>query len=72
MTPSLFAVLISLGIPLMGVIVWSIRQEGRINAHDTLFVERKERAEEITDDIKARLVRIEAKLDRANGHSATQ
>ena len=37
-------------------LVWAIRQEGRINAHDQLFVEREklasERHEEVLDELR--------------------
>ena len=47
----------------VGVVGWAIRQEGRINAHDSLFEEREKQAVERHDDIKDRLTRIESKLD---------
>ncbi len=46
-----------------GVIVWGVRQEGRLNGHDRLFEERKDQADERHDDIQERLVRIEDKQD---------
>ena len=45
------------------IIGWGIRQEGRINGHDKLFEEREKQAVERHEDLKDRLVRIEAKLD---------
>lgn len=54
------------GMAISGV-VWGVRLEGRINGHDTLFVEREKRVEERHDDICRRLDRIEAKLDRRGG-----
>ena len=44
-------------------IVWAVRLEGRVNSHDTLFVERQSQQVERDSDIKNRLVRIENKLD---------
>lgn len=46
-----------------GVLGWAIRQEGRINGHDKLFIEREKQADDRHDDIKARLVRIETGID---------
>lgn len=40
----------------VGMLVWAVRLEGRINNHDILLVERKEAIEQ-------RLQRIEEKLD---------
>ena len=48
-------------------VVWAVRQEGRINAHDQLFVTREKVADERHEDLKERLERIERKLDKANG-----
>jgi hypothetical protein len=51
-------------LPASAVGIWSIRQEGRINAHDVMFAERQRNMDERWDEVKARLVRIEAKLDQ--------
>lgn len=68
------AAFLGLGTVLTGVTIWSIRQEGRINEHDRIFDEREkqnkaqqERASERHEDVKARLSRIESKLDNLNG-----
>lgn len=53
-----------LGMALAGLI-WGVRLEGRVNAHDQLFEERKQLANERHEDVKDRLERIEQKLDRA-------
>lgn len=70
----LIATLLTLGGSVVGVVVWSIRQEGRINGHDRLFEERKAQDtirqsmhDDRHKDIKDRLERIERKLDRLNG-----
>ena len=58
-----------------GVGVWSLRQEGRINGHDSMFAEREKlitsqiyhlqaTAIQRHEDTQNRLDRIEAKLDR--------
>ena len=49
-------------------IVWGVRQEGRINSHDTLFVEREKQQKARDEDIIQRLERIERKQDASNGH----
>ena len=51
----------------VGALIWSIRQEGRINKHDTLFEERDKQASDRHQEIVARLERIERKQDAANG-----
>lgn len=50
----------------VGAIVWFVRLEGRINGHDTLFTEREKLSESQHEELKDRLVRIEAKLDKLN------
>lgn len=57
------AVLTALGLPGAAAIVWSIRQEGRINGHDTLFEEREKSQSREYSTIVARLDRIESKVD---------
>lgn len=66
-------VLSQLPIVLAGVggVVWAVRLEGRVNIQDKLFVEREKqltaRQEADTErhtDLKDRLVRIEAGIDR--------
>lgn len=59
----MFETLVGYAVMIAGVVVWSIRQEGRINAHDKIFEERAAQAIERHEDLKARLVRIETKLD---------
>ena len=59
------------------LVVWSIRQEGRINGHDRLFLIKDEanenmalvlaaQARERHESLQSRLVRIETKLDTLN------
>lgn len=59
----------------VGIATWSLRQEGRINGHDSMFEERKDQlasqmfhihasAVQRHEDTQNRLDRIEAKLDR--------
>jgi len=52
---------------IIGAVVWGVRQEGRINGHDTLFVEREKQQAARDDEIIRRLERIERKQDAANG-----
>ena len=54
-----------LGLAFLGAVVEVVRLEGRLNAHDTLFIEREKLAAvqhlELTDWLK----RVEEKLDRS-------
>jgi len=52
---------------IVATVVWGVRQEGRINGHDTLFVEREKQQAARDDEIIRRLERIERKQDAANG-----
>lgn len=61
---------VALGLACVSGVVWAVRQEGRLNKHETLFIERQKSQDERDTDIKDRLVRIEQKLDRQNGTSA--
>lgn len=45
--------------------VWLIRLEGRVNSHDTLFVEREKLVTTQHQTLVDRLVRIETKLDQS-------
>lgn len=58
------------GVTFLSGVIWAVRQEGRINAHDQLFITREKMADERHEDLKERLVRIEQKLDRSNGKFA--
>ena len=49
-------------------VVWGVRQEGRINSHDTLFIEREKQQKARDEDIIQRLERIERKQDTSNGN----
>lgn len=51
----------------LGGVIWAVRLEGRVNDHDTLFVEREKQTNQLHDDVKQRLIRIERKLDGMNG-----
>lgn len=62
--------IVALGLALLGVIVWSVRQEGRINGHDELFKSqdkldgvKQTLADERHQDLKERLSRIEKKIE---------
>lgn len=48
-----------------GIVVWSVRQEGRINGHDKLFEEREKQTDDRYEELKQRLTRIETKLDHS-------
>lgn len=55
----------------LGVVVWGVRQEGRINVHDTLFKTQEKTADERHTDLKDRLERIETKLDSLHAGPST-
>ena len=69
--------IITVGLTAVAAIIWSIRQEGRLNTHDKLF-EAKDRLaqaqEKLIDerhrDTRDRLVRIETKLDTMSSKPA--
>lgn len=65
------AVLVTSITTTLGIVVWGVRQEGRINGHDTLFMTQEKTADERHTDLKDRLERIETKLDSLNGGPAT-
>lgn len=58
----------TVSLALVGAVVWAVRIEGRVNGHQTLFEEREKQFEDRHTEIQARLIRIEQKLDRENGH----
>jgi len=60
--------LLTLGVTFVGAVVWAVRIEGRVNAQEKLTEEREKHLDERHEEITARLVRIENKLD-ANGRS---
>lgn len=54
-------------IAFVGVVVWAVRLEGRVNAHDRAHEEHKQRHEELRSD----LTYIRERIDRAlNGRGA--
>lgn len=59
-------VLTQLPIVLAGVggVVWAVRLEGRVNTQDKLFIEREKQSIERHGDLKDRLERIEAGIDK--------
>jgi hypothetical protein len=52
----------------IGGVVWNVRLEGRVNGHDSLFIEREKQHNDRYEEIIRRLDRIEKKQDDANGH----
>lgn len=60
----------TLSLAAVGAVVWAVRIEGRVNGHQTLFEEREKQFEDRHEEIQARLIRIEQKLDRDNGQRA--
>lgn len=57
----------TLSLAAVGGVIWAVRIEGRVNGHQTLFEEREKQFEDRHEEIQARLIRIEQKLDRDNG-----
>ena len=66
-------VLVTVGLAVVGAIVEVVRLEGRLNSHDTLFIEREKLVYAQHNELKDRLERIEKKLDESlklNGSGA--
>ena len=57
------------GVTALSGLIWAIRQEGRINAHDALFVEREKQAELRHQMVKDALDRIERKMEVEKSHN---
>ncbi len=56
---------VTIGLAIVGALVWAVRQEGRVNNHDTLHQEHVKRAEEIRSESARRSDAIRAEsLDR--------
>ena len=67
-----YGILLALVFAGIGAVVEVVRLEGRLNGHDTLFVEREKLTDAQHSDLTDRLERIERKLDeslRLNGSS---
>lgn len=65
--------LVAIGLAAVGAVVEVVRLEGRLNGHDTRFLDREKAGDERHEDLKDRLARIERKLDeslRLNGSSS--
>lgn len=60
-----FNIWFTIGLTILGAVVAVIRLEGRVNAHDGLFIEREKLTELQHVDVTDRLTRIEAKLDQS-------
>ena len=68
------SVFITAGLAASGVLIWLVRLEGRVNSHDTTFVERGKMVDVLYQELTNRIVRIETKLDeslRLNGNNRT-
>lgn len=59
------SIVTTFGAAVLGGVVWAVRLEGRVNEHARLFEEREKQADDRHEDLKARLVRIELKLDQS-------
>lgn len=63
-------IIISIATIVVGSVVWAVRIEGKVNNHDSLFIEREKLSESRHEAVVARLVRIESKVDKnGNGHA---
>lgn len=60
-----YGILLALAFAGIGAVVEVVRLEGRLNGHDSLFIEREKLAEAQHEALIARLVRIETKLDES-------
>lgn len=47
-----------------GVLIWTIRQEGRINAHDQLFAEREKQTDERYETLQENVQEMRADIKR--------
>ena len=56
-------VLLSIGVILIGAIVWAVRVEGRVNTLESMHNDLKELFDSKLNDIKDRLVRIEKSIN---------
>lgn len=65
-------ILVTIGITLLGGVVWAVRIEGRVNAHQTLFDEREKQLAERHAELQSQLQRIEGKLDRYETRASSQ
>ena len=72
MIATLITLTLSLTVCFGGIIIWSVRQEGRINGHDRLFDEREKQADDRHEEMKDRLTRIETKLDALPGRLSSR
>lgn len=57
---------LAIGLPLIGGLVWLIRMEGRINAHEASCSERQKRLDERHREIDRRLTSIDEGQARTN------
>ena len=55
----------------LGGAVWALRLEGRVDTQEKLNASREKQLDERHDDLKARLVRIEDKLDMWRSNEQT-
>lgn len=57
------SVIVTVGIALVGVIIWSVRQEGRLNAHDERHDVHEQRHVELRDDVRYIRQRIDSAIN---------
>lgn len=51
-------------VPLVGLIVWLVRLEGRINLHAAEFAAMEKRVDGLEEQILAQLERVNSRLDK--------
>lgn len=56
--------LVSIAVIGVGVVVWLVRLEGRVNVHEAVCAERYKRLDERATEAADKLHAIDAKLDR--------
>lgn len=58
-----FGVVVAIATPILGLVIWAVRQEGRINAHDLLHGAHDRKHEEIREDLTYIRQRIDSALN---------
>ena len=53
---------VTIGLAVVAALVWAVRQEGRVNNHDELHKQHRERAEEVRNEALSRDSDIRAEL----------
>lgn len=67
-TEAVIRLAVVIGMPLVGALIWFIRLEGRVNAHEASCEERQKKLDERYREANRRLDSIDGKLDRLLEH----